>query len=130
MDRIRGMGHALPCTSAVMVLGGLAVVGMPPFGLFISEFAILMSAFSQSHYLLAGLMLLAISIAFGALLYHYQRMLSGEPNPIQNPIQSRSRPLASEIAAMCVCGVCLLILGLRIPAALTSVLHNAMAVLQ
>ena len=39
-------GRALPCTSAVLVVGGLAVVGMPPFGLFVSEFAILMSAFT------------------------------------------------------------------------------------
>ena len=31
---------------------------------------------------------------------------------------------------MCVCGVCLLVLGLHFPAVFTSVLHNAMAVLQ
>jgi len=31
---------------------------------------------------------------------------------------------------MCVCGACLLVLGLRIPAAFTAVLRNAMAVLQ
>ncbi len=129
MERIRGMGRALPCTSAVLVVGGLAIVGMPPFGLFVSEFAILMSAFTQSHYLLALLMLVAISVVFGALLYHFQRMLSGEP-PEYPASANRPKPLASEIAAMCICGVCLLILGLRIPARIHLVLHGAMAVLQ
>jgi hydrogenase-4 component F len=126
MDRIRGLGRMLPGTSAVLVVGGIAVVGLPPFGLFVSEFAVLTSAFAQSRYLLAGLMLAAISIAFGALLYHCQRMLSGEPNA--RGVKSRLR--TSELSAMCICGVCLLVLGLRLPAVFTSVLRNAMAVLQ
>jgi hydrogenase-4 component F len=136
MDRIRGMARVLPCTSVVLVLGGLAVAGMPPFGLFISEFAILSSAFGQARYLIAALMLAAISIAFGALLYHYQRMLSGPPGDSASAAvatgvaHSRPKPLATEVAAMCVCGACLLLLGLRLPAVFTSVLHNAMAVLQ
>jgi hydrogenase-4 component F len=126
MDRIRGMARALPCTSGVLVVGGLAVAGMPPFGLFVSEFIILMSAFTQGRYAVAVLILAAISIAFGALLYHCQRMLSGEPKQLS----ARPKALVMEIAAMCVCGVCLLVLGLRIPTAFTALLHNAMAVLQ
>lgn len=126
MDRIRGMGRMLPFTSAVLIAGGVAIVGMPPFGLFVSEFTILMSAFAGSRYLFAALMLIAFSIGFGALFFHFQRMLSGEP---RSP-RASSRMLTSEIAAICACGFCLLILGLRIPAAFTSVLHNAMAVLQ
>jgi len=126
MDRIRGMARALPCTSGVLVVGSLAVAGMPPFGLFVSEFIILMSAFTQGRYMVATLILAAISIAFGALLYHCQRMLSGEPKQLS----ARPKALVMEIAAMCVCGVCLLVLGLRIPTAFTALLHNAMAVLQ
>ncbi len=34
-------------TSGALVLGSLAIVGMPPFGLFISEFFILTAAFSD-----------------------------------------------------------------------------------
>jgi len=126
MDRIRGMARALPYTSAVLVAGGLAVAGMPPFGLFVSEFIILTSAFTQARYLVATLILAAISIAFGALLYHCQRMLSGEAKQLS----ARPKAPISEIAAMCVCGACLLVLGLCIPAAFTAVLRNAMAVLQ
>jgi hydrogenase-4 component F len=126
MDRIRGMGRVLPYTSAALVLGGIAIVGLPPFGLFVSEFAILMAAFTGSRYLLAALMFAALSVAFGALLYHFQRMLGGEPAAGR----TGSRLLKSEITAMCVCGLCLLVLGLHIPTAFNTVLHNAMAVLQ
>jgi len=126
MDRIRGMGRAIPFTSAALIVGGVAIVGLPPFGLFVSEFAILMAAFTGSHYLLAGLMLIAFSIGFGALLYHFQRMLTGEPKAPHTV----SKLPASEVAAICLCSACLLILGLRVPLAFVSVIHGAMAVLQ
>jgi hydrogenase-4 component F len=126
MDRIHGMARVLPYTSAVLIAGGIAIVGLPPFGLFVSEFSILMSAFSGFHYLLAAVMLIAFSIGFGALLFHFQRMLGGEPKSQH----TTSKLLKTEIAAMCACGVCLLILGMRIPPALNSLVHDAMAVLQ
>lgn len=126
MDRIRGMGRALPFTSAALIAGGVAIVGLPPFGLFVSEFAILMAAFVGAHYLLAAIMLMAFSIGFGALFYHFQRMLTGEPKS-PHPKSSLRR---SEILAICVCSACLLVLGVRIPLAFTSIIHSAMAVLQ
>ena len=126
MDRIRGMGRVLPWTSAALVVGGIAIVGLPPFGLFVSEFIILTAAFAGRHYLLAVVMLAAFSIGFGALFFHFQRMVSGEPKmPHTTP-----RLLAPEIAAICTCCVCLLVLGLHLPQALTNMLHNAMAVLE
>ena len=126
MDRIRGMGRILPWTSAVLIAGGIAIVGLPPFGLFVSELAILMAVFAARHYLLAGLMLAAFSIGFGALFFHIQRMVTGEPKT-QHP---SPRLRAPEIAAICTCCLCLLVLGLHIPQAFTNVLHNAMAVLR
>jgi hydrogenase-4 component F len=126
MDRIRGMGRVLPWTSAVLIIGGVAILGLPPFGLFVSEFAILMAAFSASRFFLAALMLVSFSIGFGALCFHFQRMLSGES---KTP-RIAPRLLAPEIVAICTCCLCLLILGLHIPSVFTSVLRNAMAVLK
>jgi hydrogenase-4 component F len=126
IDRIRGMARVLPYTSTVLIVGGVALAGLPPFGLFISEFAILIAAFTGSHFFVAVLMLVAFSIGFGALFFHLQRMLSGEPRASRGGIKLR----ASEAGAMCVCGVCLLVFGLYLPPAFTSMLHNALAVLQ
>lgn len=126
MDRISGMARALPWTSSALVLGSIAIVGMPPFGLFVSELAILTAAFSQAHYFVAVLMLAAISVVFGALLYHFQHMLSGETEETG----ARWKPLMIEFAPMAFCAASLLVLGVRIPGSLTTLLHSAVAVLQ
>jgi hydrogenase-4 component F len=126
MDRIHGMARVLPYTSTVLIAGGVAIVGLPPFGLFVSEFSILMAAFAGSHYIIAAIMLIAFSIGFGAFLFHFQRMLGGEPKLPR----SHKKLLATEIVGMCTCGACLLFLGVHVPAILTSVLNSAVAVLQ
>ena len=80
MDEISGMARTLPQTSAALVVGSLAIVGLPPFSLFVSEFAILSEAFSQARYMLAALFLVVLSVVFGGFAYHFLRMLCGEPN--------------------------------------------------
>ncbi len=126
MERIRGMARALPWTSTALVLGSIAIVGLPPFGLFVSEFVILAEAFAQARYLVAVLMLVALSVVFGALLYHFQRMLAGEGDSAP----AGPRMPAVDFAVMGVCAACLLVLGTRIPGVLTQVLHGAAAVLK
>lgn len=126
MDRIQGMARALPWTGTALIVGMLAIVGMPPFGLFVSEFAILTQAFSQGRYFTATLMLIAISVVFGALLYHFQRMLVGH----SESAPAKPRLLASEIAPMSVCAGSLLALGIGIPQALNQLLRGAIGVLQ
>ena len=116
----------MPWTSAALVVGSLAIVGMPPFALFVSEFFILTAAFSVGHYLIAALVLISLSVVFGALLNHFQKMLAGdaEPRPSSPGI------LVSEFAVMGMCAASLLVLGIRIPATLTDLVHVAMGVLQ
>jgi hydrogenase-4 component F len=126
MERIRGMASSLPWTGGALILGGLAITGMPPFGLFVSELVILTASFSTAHYFIAVLMLAAISVVFGALLHHFQPMLMGKPEDVRVPTTLR----ASEVTVMGVCALCLVVLGLHIPAAFAAVLRGAMAVLQ
>ena len=51
------------------MLGSLAILGMPPFGVFASEFLILTSAMRQLPWA-APLLLLALAVAFAAVLTH------------------------------------------------------------
>ena len=126
MEKIRGMAGSLPWTSGALVLGSLAIVGLPPFGLFISEFFILTAAFSAGAYALAVVVLAALSVVFGSLLYHFQGMLTGRPDsPPACP-----KLLGSELAVMGICAVSLLALGIRIPGSFANLLHVAMGVLQ
>src|SRR5450759_2032077 len=126
MERIRGMALSLPWTGGALIVGALAITGMPPFGLFVSELLILTAAFSTAHYFIAVLMLAAISVVFGALLHHFQHMLMGKSDdvPAQPALQ------ASWLVVMGVCALCLVVLGVHIPAAFKAVLRGAMAVLQ
>lgn len=126
MERIRGMARSLPWTSGALVLGTLAIVGLPPFGLFVSEFFILSAAFSSTRYEIAALMLVSLSVAFGAVLYHFQGMLTGDSKtPPAHP-----KLMRSELAVMCLCAMSLLVLGVRVPGVLTNLLHIAMGVVQ
>ena len=126
MDRIHGMARALPNTSAVLIAGGIAIVGLPPFGLFVSEFYILMSAFAGYHYVLAA----SCFSRFRSASARCSTISSACSAANQSYPRSKKKLKATEIAAMCVCGACLLLLGLHIPSVFSSVLHKAMAVLQ
>jgi hydrogenase-4 component F len=126
VDSIRGVSRSMPQTAAALVVGGLAIVGLPPFSLFVSEFAILSEAFAQAHYVVAILFLLTLSVVFGGFTFHFLGMLSGEPN--QRPENSRLLP--SEYSAMGCAALCLLFFGARIPHAFTVLIQQAMAVLK
>jgi hydrogenase-4 component F len=124
IERIRGMASSLPWTSSALVLGGIAIVGLPPFGLFVSEFMILTQAFTGAHYFIAILLLAVLSLVFGSLLHHFQRMLGGASTKPRTGIAS------SDLVAMATCAGVLLVLGVRIPQVFNALLHAAMAVLQ
>jgi hydrogenase-4 component F len=124
LDRIRGMARSLPWTSAFLVPGILAIVGLPPFSLFISEFAILNAGFSQKHHWIVTLVLLSLVVGFGALIYQLQRMLSGEPTQVK-----KQRMTSLQISAMVLCSAIVLALGVHVPQVLVQMIHRAMAVL-
>jgi hydrogenase-4 component F len=126
MEAITGISRTMPQSSAALIVGGLAIVGLPPFSLFISEFAILSEAFAQAHYLVVTLFLIVLSVVFGGFAYHLFPMLCGDPD--RRPENSRLIP--SEFTAMGIAALCVLIFGARIPHFFGVLLHEAMAVLQ
>jgi hydrogenase-4 component F len=126
MRRIHGMARTLPWTSAGLIVGSIAIAGLPPFGLFISEFMILTAAFSASRYLIAILLVASLSVAFGALLHHFQSMLAGK----QAELPSKPRLLPTDFAVMGICIAFLIVFGVHIPSAFANILNRALAVLQ
>jgi hydrogenase-4 component F len=126
MDHISGMSRTMPQTSAALIVGGLAIVGLPPFSLFTSEFAILSGAFTQAHYFVAAVFLIILSVVFGGFVYHFLRLLTGESSP--TPVSSKLIP--SEYTPMAIAGLCLIFFGMRIPHTFSVLLREAMTVLQ
>jgi hydrogenase-4 component F len=126
MDGINGMARTLPQTSAALVIGSVAIAGLPPFSLFVSEFAILSAAFAQAHYLVAGLFLAVLSIVLGGFAHHVLHLLGGEPKRVP----ARAKLLPSEYTVMGIAAICLLFFGARIPSLFGALLNQAAAVLR
>jgi hypothetical protein len=87
---------------------------------------ILTAAFSASRYFIAILLMVAISVVFGALLHHFQRMLAGKPVDVK----AKPKLLLTDFAVMGVCTAFLILLGIHIPGAFANILQRALVVLQ
>jgi hydrogenase-4 component F len=79
IDDIKGLIKHSPAIGWGLMLGSLAILGMPPFGVFTSEFMILTTAIK--HYPWATpFLLVALGVAFAAMFGKVQGMVFGEPS--------------------------------------------------
>jgi hydrogenase-4 component F len=90
---MRGLLRVLPWTSGILVLGGLALVGSPPFNIFLSEFITLWGALqiithqpSLAHIAAIVIFLVSVTLIFGGLVRHMARMLLGSPKDLPTPM--------------------------------------------
>jgi hydrogenase-4 component F len=126
---LKGLARALPWTSAALVIGLVAILGLPPFGLFVSEFSILREAFSQRHWLAALLLLLMLTVVLAAMTFHFLKVLPGAPE-IPEQVRARKDGTGTEFLAMGICAAVLLLFGITVPLPFSHLLKAAMAVLQ
>ena len=77
MDDIRGLIKVSPTVGWGMMLGSLAILGMPPFGVFASEFLILTTAMREQPWA-TPFLLLALGVAFASVFGRVQPMVFGE----------------------------------------------------
>ena len=111
---VTGLLKTMPMTGGLFAAGILAAVGLPPFGLFISEFALLRAGFDARRYGVVAMVLVLLVLVFVALMRHLNRMLYGaRVNDGERGEGHRKMlvPLAACLAAA-------LVLGIVIPAQL------------
>ncbi|KIL98076.1 Formate hydrogenlyase subunit 3/Multisubunit Na+/H+ antiporter MnhD subunit [Paramagnetospirillum magnetotacticum MS-1] len=77
---IKGLTQSHPVLGWGFVLAVLAIAGLPPMGVFMSEFLVLSSTFARAP-LLAIPLAIGLLLAFGALVARLQGMAFGEPPP-------------------------------------------------
>ena len=75
---VTGLLRVMPWTGALFAIGILALVGLPPFGLFVSEFLLVRAAIVTGRVWVAGLVLVLLLTVFTSLIGHLNRMLYGE----------------------------------------------------
>lgn len=129
-EAVRGVIRAAPFTGAMVLLGALAITGVPPFGIFRSELLIVTGGFSRSKFALAGLLVVLANVAFVGVYQVFHRMVisPGEPAGTDRARLRRSEP-PTMVIAMLVSLAVVLVLGLWIPGPLNRLLHGAVSVI-
>ncbi len=107
MDEIRGLITMSPLLGWGLVLGTLAILGMPPFGVFASEFLILVTAISEQPWA-APFLLGSLGLAFAAVFSKVQPMVFGATTAKRLPLRPAMIPVFIHLGLV-------LMLGLWIP---------------
>jgi hydrogenase-4 component F len=107
LSGVRGLLSGLPLTGRGFLLGVLALMGLPPFGLFTSEVMIFAAGFREGHAWAAGAGLVLLVVAFGGLLRAAHGMLFGPPSPVSatGGHWVAAVPIAAALAALVLTGV-------------------------
>ena len=120
IDGVTGLLRVMPWTGALFAAGILALVGLPPFGLFVSEFLLVRAAAVTGRMWLAAIVLVLLLTAFVSLLGHLNRMLYGDaPERVQAGEENRW-PVVALAAPI----VLLVVLGLAAPAPMSSLIQQ------
>jgi hydrogenase-4 component F len=101
---IGGLTVTHPWLGWGLVLGVVAIVGMPPLGIFMSEFLIVSSTFAREPWLALPLVL-GLLIALGALLLRLNGLAFGEPRGSTAPAQASYVPMYAHLALVLVAGI-------------------------
>ena len=104
---IRGLIETTPAIGWGLMLGSLAILGMPPFGVFTSEFMILTVAIHE-HSWATPFLLVALGVAFAAIFGKVQHMVFGKTTLARLPHPPALVPVFVHLAIV-------LLLGLYIP---------------
>ena len=128
--QVSGLLAAVPVTGGALLLATFAVLGSPPFGVFLAELTIVRAGFAAGSPAFALLLLALLGVAFFAFARTTTAMVTGSP-PEPVPVSPyRDRAAAVVTATPLVLGLtALLVLGLWIPAGLDSVLRQSAAVI-
>lgn len=101
---IRGLTESHPILGWGLVLGVIAIAGMPPFGIFMSEFLIISSTFAREP-LLAIPLVLGLLIGIGALALRMQGLAFGPASEPSTPVEASYVPLFAHLALVFAAGL-------------------------
>ncbi|MEK7683861.1 MAG: proton-conducting transporter membrane subunit, partial [Verrucomicrobiota bacterium] len=121
-----GVVKVLPATAVLMALAAVAATGLPPFGLFFSEFTVLSGGFAANQTFISVLMLLALLASFCGILQQLTRILLGAPKAERS---GDARP-ADGVPAMALLLGGLLLFSVWLPASLRQLLEEAASIIR
>lgn len=125
MNEIRGVSKKMPMTSFLMAAGTLAIVGVPPFAIFIGELDLIVSTLDSHMYFETILLMILLAIVFAGFIRHVFPMLSGDTDRNIDPHHSCCRylPIIFLLA-------CSLVAGLFMPETVRQWLENVISLFE
>jgi hydrogenase-4 component F len=121
LDQIKGMLQVVPGTGALLLVGGLALIGMPPFNIFLSKFFIIAVGLGAGYTWLMILCLLFLVVVFAAFIRVIAGALFGDgPDGV-----AKGEMSWLTLAPGAVLVAMIVTLGVYIPPQLMSVLNAA-----
>ena len=124
IDGVTGLLRVMPWTGGLFAGGMLAVIGLPPFGMFVSEFALVRAGFAGDRPVTIALVLALLAVGFVGVLAHLNRMLYGPP-PSAVSVGERGRWALVPLGA---CLAALVVLGLAVPPAVHDLLTRIVGI--
>ena len=101
---IRGLTESHPVLGWSLVVGVIAIAGMPPMGVFTSEFLVVSSTFAREP-LLAIPLVLGLLVAFGALALRVHGLAFGAPYGSTAPVEASYLPMFGHLALVLTAGI-------------------------
>src|SRR5712672_3627682 len=102
--RIRGLTDTHPALGWGLVMGVVAIAGLPPLGIFMSEFLIVSSTFARQP-LLAIVLVLGLLLAFGALTLRLTSVAFGEPRGSTASAEASYVPMFAHLSLVLIAGI-------------------------
>ncbi|MFA5143559.1 MAG: hydrogenase 4 subunit F [Candidatus Omnitrophota bacterium] len=126
MNMIRGVIKTMPFIGTVVIIAGFALVGSPPFSIFLSEIIIIISAFTKGAYFTSALLLLFIPVIFGGIIFHLSKIIFGRP---PEKMTVSGEPLSGKIVFIFLL-VLICVMGLKVPSLLNGAIVSATEILK
>jgi hydrogenase-4 component F len=101
---IGGLTVTNPVLGWGLVLGVIAIAGLPPLGIFMSEFLVVSSTFARQPWL-AAILALGILVALGGLFVRLNTVAFGEPRGPTEPSHASYVPMFAHLAIVFAAGI-------------------------
>src|SRR4051794_374070 len=104
MADMGGLTTSHPFLGWLLVAGVAAIAGLPPFGVFTSEFLVVTTTFAREP-VLAVLFILGLLLSFGALLLRLTDVAFGEVKGPAGPVHASFIPAVAHLSLVLVAGI-------------------------
>src|SRR5437016_3529767 len=104
MADIRGLTVSHPSLGWALLLGVVAIAGLPPMGLFMTEFLIVTSTFARAP-VLAVVLGLSLLVALGALVLRLNGLVFGDPYGSSQRSKASFLPVFAHLALVLAAGI-------------------------